>query len=258
MGALTAAGLVLADVAGALGYPSPASAEPVWYHPFTTWAEKTSDYGPRVPPCRGCSSDHKGLDYAPGPSPVLIHSVAAGTVTKARLGGSFGYFVEIDHGGSFSSVYAHMRAGSLRVSQGDVIPAGTVLGIMGATGSATGIHLHVELHLNGTPIDPTSRIHRAPPASAVITPPPVPLEEDMSIHVIRRVTDGALNINGMVCAVGPRFFTSFGSIEEAARFAALFTKGGAIIDVTAQEFNLTIAVFQIPIGQCVPGNAWAA
>jgi hypothetical protein len=172
MGMLAAAGLVVASIGVEPGSVSAAvAAEPQWNHPFTRWAEKTSGFGSRVPPCPTCSSYHNGIDYAPGPNPVLIHSVAAGTVTAARLGTGFGYFVEIDHGGGFSSVYAHMQAGSLRVSPGDRIAAATVLGIMGATGTATGIHLHVEIHINDTPVDPTSRIHRAPPAGTIVAPP---------------------------------------------------------------------------------------
>ena len=103
------------------------------------------------------SSHPLGIDidlFAAPNAPNL--AAAAGTVTFA--GGnpccSYGYYVVIDHGNGYQSLYAHFS--KLSVSVGQKVSQGQVLGLAGRTGYATGNHLHFELRLNGTIVNPMS------------------------------------------------------------------------------------------------------
>ena len=88
------------------------------------------------------------------------HAVADGVVREvsASDNGGFGVYAIVDHtidGQLVSSVYAHFQAGSLQVSEGQSVGAGTHLGDVGTTGQSTGPHLHFEILLDGvTPADP--------------------------------------------------------------------------------------------------------
>jgi murein DD-endopeptidase MepM/ murein hydrolase activator NlpD len=129
----------------------------VW--PFPGQVPIAGGFGPRVPPCAGCSSFHKGLDMNPGAG-TPIRAVAGGVVRFASAydNGGLGVHVIIDHrvGGQLvSSVYGHMVQGSLAVHQGQSVGAGQRLGNVGTTGQSTGPHLHFEILLGGvTPTDP--------------------------------------------------------------------------------------------------------
>ena len=99
------------------------------------------------------SSPHRGVDLTPGAG-AEVHAVAAGTVRIAtEAGGEYGVTVVIDHiidGELVSTRYGHMQYGSLEVAVGDTVEAGQVIGKVGATGKATGPHLHLEVLLGGT------------------------------------------------------------------------------------------------------------
>lgn len=104
------------------------------------------------------SSPHRGVDLTPGTG-AEVHVIADGTVRLAtEAGGDYGVTVVVDHvidGKLVSTRYAHMQYGSLRVSAGQEISAGDVIGQVGSTGKATGPHLHFEVLLDGTThVDP--------------------------------------------------------------------------------------------------------
>ncbi len=104
------------------------------------------------------SRAHHGTDFTPGAG-AEIHAVAGGTVRIAtEAGGDYGVTVVIDHiidGELVSTRYGHMQYGSLRVSPGETVEAGQVIGQVGSTGKSTGAHLHLEVLLGGTTrIDP--------------------------------------------------------------------------------------------------------
>lgn len=106
------------------------------------------------------STAHHGTDFTPGAG-AEIHAVAGGTVRIAtESGGEYGVTVVIDHivdGKLVSSRYGHMQYGSLRVSVGDTVAAGDVIGTVGNTGRSTGAHLHLEILLGGTErVDPVA------------------------------------------------------------------------------------------------------
>lgn len=129
--------------------------------PFLTGVPITTDFGPRVPPCDGCSSYHKGIDMNPGDGSP-IQAIAAGVVSEvsATDNGGLGVYAVIDHvidGQQVSSVYAHMREGSLALSVGQTVKVGDLVGNVGNTGQSTGPHLHFEILLDGvTPTDPVA------------------------------------------------------------------------------------------------------
>ncbi|MDQ6595320.1 M23 family metallopeptidase [Bacillus salipaludis] len=100
---------------------------------------------------------HKGIDIA-RPSNRTIKAADNGVVIFAGIDGSFGNKIEIDHRNGFHTIYAHMS--SLKVSAGQTIEKGQAIGIMGATGDATGVHLHFEVYKNGALENPLSYLRR--------------------------------------------------------------------------------------------------
>lgn len=124
--------------------------------PFPNPVPITYGFGPRNA-CSYCSTYHLGVDFVPGAG-VPIQSIADGVVSLVNTGGgSFGNYVIVDHlvnGQRIQSLYAHMQWGSIQVAQGQQIGVGTVIGAVGSTGASTGAHLHLEIHADGTPIDP--------------------------------------------------------------------------------------------------------
>jgi murein DD-endopeptidase MepM/ murein hydrolase activator NlpD len=117
----------------------------------------SSDFGARKAPCRGCSSDHKGLDFTPG-SGTPIAAAADGIVKEVnRSSGGLGTNVLIDHqiGGQLvTTVYGHMQAGSVPLVEGQTVSVGAMVGRVGNTGASTGAHLHFEVHIKGSAVDP--------------------------------------------------------------------------------------------------------
>ncbi len=95
---------------------------------------------------------HKGIDIA-RPNNKTIKAVDSGVVTFAGWdSGGYGNKVIIDHKNGYKTIYAHMN--SLSVSVGQTVDTGQKLGVMGQTGEATGVHLHIEVYKNGTLINP--------------------------------------------------------------------------------------------------------
>jgi murein DD-endopeptidase MepM/ murein hydrolase activator NlpD len=125
--------------------------------PFAVAVPISSGFGARSAPCGGCSSYHEGLDFVPGAG-APIQSIADGVVSLVDVSNSaYGNHVVVDHvinGQKVQSVYAHMRYGSVRVAEGQQVKVGDILGLVGNTGESTGPHLHLEIHLDGVPVDP--------------------------------------------------------------------------------------------------------
>jgi murein DD-endopeptidase MepM/ murein hydrolase activator NlpD len=127
--------------------------------PVSASTAVSGSYGPREAPCAGCSTFHKGADLTPGEgSPIQV--IADGIVRSVSAvdDGGLGVHAVIDHvidGQKVSSVYGHMIQGSLRLSEGQTVTAGQLVGNVGSTGQSTGPHLHFEILLGGTePTDP--------------------------------------------------------------------------------------------------------
>lgn len=123
-----------------------------------TWIEPVSGYtisspfGNRKSPTAGASSNHKGVDMA-CPSGTPIYATRAGTVTVASYqAGGAGYYVSINHGDGFASIYMHMTR--YVVSKGQSVAQGELIGYVGSTGIATGPHLHFGVSYGGTYVNP--------------------------------------------------------------------------------------------------------
>ena len=114
----------------------------------------TSQFGHRVDPLTGEVSSHTGTDIACAEGTPIL-AAADGTVTVANgldsWGGSYGYYIQIDHGGGLETLYAHCS--SICVTTDQQVQAGQVIGYVGHTGRATGSHLHLEVHVNGSRTD---------------------------------------------------------------------------------------------------------
>jgi len=94
---------------------------------------------------------HAGIDIGVGYG-TPIHAAAAGTVVLAGWTGGYGNYTCIDHGGGMATCYAHQS--SYAVSGGAQVGQGQVIGYVGSTGHSFGAHLHFEVRINGTPVDP--------------------------------------------------------------------------------------------------------
>ena len=115
----------------------------------------TSQFGHRVDPITGEVSSHTGTDIACAEGTPIL-AAADGTVTVANgldsWGGSYGYYIQIDHGGGLETLYAHCS--SICVTTGQQVQSGQVIGYVGHTGRATGSHLHFEVRANGNRVNP--------------------------------------------------------------------------------------------------------
>ena len=114
----------------------------------------TSQFGHRVDPITGEVSSHTGTDIACADGTPIL-AAADGTVTVANgldsWGGSYGYYIQIDHGGGLETLYAHCS--SICVTTGQQVQAGEVIGYVGHTGRVTGNHLHLEVRIDGSRTD---------------------------------------------------------------------------------------------------------
>ena len=102
------------------------------------------------------SSAHTGLDIATSAG-TGIRPIAPGTVTYAGYKGSYGNLVIINHGNGIESYYAHCN--SLYVSVGQTVDTNSTIAAVGSTGNSTGPHLHLEIRVNGTPMNPQNYLY---------------------------------------------------------------------------------------------------
>lgn len=111
----------------------------------------TSGYGPRRHPIFGDERMHTGVDFGASAG-TPIRAAADGVVVVAGERGGYGLTVVIDHGDNLATLYAHQSG--LAVGEGERVRRGQVIGAVGATGFATGPHLHFEVRVRGNPVDP--------------------------------------------------------------------------------------------------------
>lgn len=133
--------------------------------PFPTAVPISSGFGDRAAPCRGCSTQHSGIDFNPGWG-AAIFAIADGVVYEhGESGSSWGNYVVIKHqidGQTVFSGYAHMQSGSSPMKVGQEVVVGDFVGLVGATGQATGAHLHFTIAI-GDPmhfVDPFTFLKR--------------------------------------------------------------------------------------------------
>ena len=111
----------------------------------------TSPFGYRNDPVLGGNRLHAGVDIGAS-SGTPIKAAGDGVVVMAGWNGGYGNFTLIDHGGGLATGYGHQSSIGVRVGQH--VSTGEVIGNVGSTGASTGPHLHWEVRVNGTPVDP--------------------------------------------------------------------------------------------------------
>lgn len=124
-----------------------------------SYTKLTSPFGNRESPTAGASTNHQGVDLA-GPEGTPIYASRGGTVTIAKFSSSAGYYVTINHGDGYSTIYMHMTR--YVVSKGDKVSGGQLIGYMGSTGISTGPHLHWGVMYNGTYVNPANYVYLHP------------------------------------------------------------------------------------------------
>ena len=115
----------------------------------------TSPYGWRTHPISGTRKFHYGVDLA-APTGRPIYATRSGTVDTAAYGSSAGYYVQINHGDGYKSIYMHMT--HYIVKRGQHVTQGQVIGYCGSTGGSTGPHLHFGISYRGSYVNPANYI----------------------------------------------------------------------------------------------------
>lgn len=128
----------------------------IW--PATGWL--TSTMGTREDPISGGANFHPGLDIA-GRSGQPVHATAEGTVSRAGVENGYGNLIVIDHGFGLETYYGHLS--SFSVKAGDHVNRGDLIGRVGATGRATGPHLHYEVRASGRLLNPLQLLTQQKP-----------------------------------------------------------------------------------------------
>jgi murein DD-endopeptidase MepM/ murein hydrolase activator NlpD len=115
-------------------------------------AEFTSGYGTRTDPFRGGAARHQGIDLA-APIGTPIYATADGIVSEAGWNsGGYGNLIKVDHGRGIETRYGHLSA--ILVSPGQHVVRGQQIARMGSTGRSTGSHLHYEVRIDGSAVNP--------------------------------------------------------------------------------------------------------
>jgi murein DD-endopeptidase MepM/ murein hydrolase activator NlpD len=135
----------------------------------------TSSFGSRIDPVDGHRGVHRGVDMAvPTGTPVL--AAADGVVRLTGWHGGYGNLVEVRHADGSTTRYAHLSA--ILVHPGEPVAQGQLIARVGATGRATGAHLHFEYRVGGVAVDPLAYLGAAPRIGPRLDSP----EEPMDVH----------------------------------------------------------------------------
>ena len=116
----------------------------------------SSGFGRRNAPTRGASTYHKGIDWAT-PTGTAVMASSAGTVVKAGWGSGYGYVVYINHADGRQTRYGHLS--KVLVTTGQTVSQGQKIALSGNTGVSTGPHVHFEILINGTQVNPLSYLN---------------------------------------------------------------------------------------------------
>lgn len=142
--------LIADSTATPIAQPQPSEPSLLGYQ-WPVLGTVTSGFGYRIHPVYGTRKLHSGLDVGAGQG-TPISATSGGTVIFAGWRGGYGNTVIVDHGLGLTSLYAHMS--QIGLSEGVSVDRGDVVGLVGATGTATGNHLHFEIRLNGVATNP--------------------------------------------------------------------------------------------------------
>jgi len=115
----------------------------------------TSGFGIRRHPVHGDMRQHNGVDFGASHGTTVV-AADSGTVLISTYNSSYGNYVVVDHGNGMTTLYAHLSSRS--VSVGSSVSRGQQVGLVGSTGVSTGPHLHFEVSINGTRVNPLTRL----------------------------------------------------------------------------------------------------
>lgn len=124
---------------------------------FYIWPSAASDYvtsffGTRLHPILGVYKTHNGIDIGAGYGTAVLAAADGVVTTAAYDAGGYGNYLIIDHGNGNMTLYAHMS--QMSVGVGQTVKQGQTIGLVGSTGMSTGPHLHFEVYVGGTRVDP--------------------------------------------------------------------------------------------------------
>ncbi len=144
------------------GVPKTAQAFP------STWPIEgvlRSSFGGRSDPFSGEGAFHTGIDLA-APVGTSVRASADGVVVSAGWSGAYGKLVVVDHGNGLQTYYAHLS--SFLVIPGEEVRRGQTIALSGSTGRATGPHMHYEVRLAGTPVNPYKYLAKTKPRNVML------------------------------------------------------------------------------------------
>ncbi len=118
-------------------------------------ARLTSGYGKRKHPINGYTKMHRGVDFGAATGTPIV-AAGGGVVEMAGWNGGYGRYIRIRHKGQYATAYAHMKGIAKGVKKGKRVRQGQIIGYVGASGKATGPHLHYEVLRNGRQMNPLS------------------------------------------------------------------------------------------------------
>jgi septal ring factor EnvC (AmiA/AmiB activator) len=124
-----------------------------------------SPFGGRSDPFSGDGAFHTGIDIAVPPG-TSVHVTADGTVEGAGYSGRYGKLIIIDHGNGVETYYAHLS--EFLVVPGQEVRRNEVIGLSGATGRVTGPHVHYEVRVAGTPVNPFKYMGKSDPGPTMV------------------------------------------------------------------------------------------
>lgn len=116
----------------------------------------SSGFGRRNAPTKGASTYHKGIDWAT-PTGTAVMASSAGTVTRAGWGSGYGYVIYIRHADGRETRYGHLS--KILVSTGQTVSQGQKIALSGNTGVSTGPHIHFEILINGSQVNPLNYLN---------------------------------------------------------------------------------------------------
>ncbi|HVJ41415.1 MAG TPA: peptidoglycan DD-metalloendopeptidase family protein [Dongiaceae bacterium] len=118
-------------------------------------AKITSGFGMRLHPLLGYTRLHKGVDFG-APSGTPIYAAGNGTIVDMGFRSDYGNYIRVRHNDTYSTAYAHSSRFAAGLHKGDRVKQGEVIAYVGATGEATGPHLHYEVLINNQQVNPAT------------------------------------------------------------------------------------------------------